>query len=642
MRLSTQIQNNDFVQFKEEIYRKLRLLENKFSSDFNSKISNVNSNFDKLDLKIKVNSQNINSLLDMVSKQNFDFQKINQFDDFKNKIDETFVSQQAQFKSLLNEISKMKDKYDTIIEKNLFVPGFIGPGAIYKSLSDYLIIQMEEFNKIRNQSEQNKKKVNDWEKNVLSIISKSLFRFQTFINNKNKQMVVDFEKRYDIYNTKILGVETELEKYQFKIDKILKNIQNEINEIIQNSKNNNENIENNFIEIEQKINSLIQDFESFKNLKIKEFHQISADKNTTSDNNIYFMKKKFGEIKDKNKSLNAINRDDRDDEHKNSSINNHHSQIIYNLGSPNRKTSYTQLSNKEVNKFPRLTNKLSDDQTNKESNKSNNNLDNHELVEKRNDNNKISDFKKFIISNNSRENSGNKRKNDKSTNIENQNSTSKINDLSKYKSLKEYDISIKKNESINEGMGKINIDGLFNGLKEAENKDDKNNEKIVIQSIMSSSSTEMNKIKSKQNNINPDLNKRDYINLKSFTSQKNYTTRNINKNIKNIKSGFQMNTNIDNNDLMAKIREYYENKRKYNEKKSTEKMVNCNVINLNLRELSKDKRGSSQSSPRNTFYSVNFQKINNDSNFGKTSYHFFSKKGRNIRSRSLNSSGNKK
>ena len=111
MRLSTQIQNDDFVQFKEEIYKKLRLLENKFSSDFNSKISNVNSNFDKLDLKIKVNSQNINSLFDMVSKQNFDFQKINQFDDFKNKIDETFASQQVQYKSLLHEISNMKDKY---------------------------------------------------------------------------------------------------------------------------------------------------------------------------------------------------------------------------------------------------------------------------------------------------------------------------------------------------------------------------------------------------------------------------------------------------------------------------------------------------------------------------------------------------
>ena len=124
-------------------------------------------------------------------------------------------------------------------------------------------------------------------------------------------------------------------------------------------------------------------------------------------------------------------------------------------------------------------------------------MDNLELAEKRNDKNKISDFKKFNISNNSRENSGNKRKNDKSNNIENQNSTSKINDLSKYKSLKEYDISTKKNESNSEGMGKINIDGLFNGLKGIENKEDKKNKKIVIQSIMSSSSTEMNKIKSR-------------------------------------------------------------------------------------------------------------------------------------------------
>ena len=43
-------------------------------------------------------------------------------------------------------------------------------------------------------------------------------------------------KRYDIYNTKILAVETELEKYQFKIDKILKNIENKINDIIQKRK----------------------------------------------------------------------------------------------------------------------------------------------------------------------------------------------------------------------------------------------------------------------------------------------------------------------------------------------------------------------------------------------------------------------
>ena len=64
-----------------------------------------------------------------------------------------------------------------------------------------------------------------------------------------------------------------------------------------------------------------------------------------------------------------------------------------------------------------------------------------------------------------------------------------------------------------------------------------------------------------------------------------------------------------------------------------EKINNNEVINLD-----DDNEGNQI---HNTFYSVNFQKINNDSNFGKTSYHFFSKKGRNIRSRSLNSSDNK-
>ena len=46
MQVSSQIQNDDFVKFKEEILKKMRLMENKFSSDFNSKKTNVNITFD--------------------------------------------------------------------------------------------------------------------------------------------------------------------------------------------------------------------------------------------------------------------------------------------------------------------------------------------------------------------------------------------------------------------------------------------------------------------------------------------------------------------------------------------------------------------------------------------------------------------
>ena len=668
MQVSSQIQNDDFVKFKEEILKKMRLMENKFSSDFNSKISNVNTTFDKMDLRIKVISQNINSLLEMVSKQNIDTDKLNQFDSFKNKTDQMFVSQKIQYKNILYEMNKMKDKYDNIIEKNLVIPGFIGPGAIYKSISEFLVYQYEEFNKIRNQSEQNKKKVGDWEKTAISIISNSLFRFQTSINNKNKEMAIDFEKRYDKFNNKILAVETELEKYQFKMDKVIKSVQSDIKEIITKRKDDNENMEKKLEEINQKIDSIFQDFESFKRLKYKIFSHNrtstikSIDNNAANDNNnIFFIKKNSLEIQEKNKSLNATNKEE-DQKNNSNTINNnneHVSQIFSGLNSPKRKSSLGELNNNnnevknnnEKNNFPKLIKKLSEERNNKELNKSNNqlnvsmkNLDSVKLVEKRNDTKKISNIRKINLSNNAsddkiiRENSKNKRKIDKSTNVDNQNTTTKLNELSKYNNLKEYNTSLKKNESSNDGMDKINIEGLLKNFGGTEKKD---TEKMFIQSLISSSSSEIKQIKSKQNNIKIELNNKDNINLKSFVAQKNYITRNLKKNPKNKKNDFKMNTNIEHNKIMSKIREFYDNRRKQNEIKSTEKIVDCNLINLNLGEISKFNKGSSQSSPRNTIYSSRFPKMSRETNFGKTSFQFFSKRGRNTRSRSLNNSSNK-
>ena len=102
-----------------------------------------------------------------------------------------------------------------------------------------------------------------------------------------------------------------------------------------------------------------------------------------------------------------------------------------------------------------------------------------------------------------------------------------------------------------------------------------------------------------------------------------------------------MNINIEQEKIMSKIREYYYNRKKLTEKKSTEKIVDCNVINLNLRNSSKNKRHSSHSTPRNTFYSSSYSKMNKIANFANTNYRFFTKREKYSRARSLNSSDNK-
>ena len=76
-----------------------------------------------------------------------------------------------------------------------------------------------------------------------------------------------------------------------------------------------------------------------------------------------------------------------------------------------------------------------------------------------------------------------------------------------------------------------------------------------------------------------------------------------------------------------------------NKKKTIEKMVDCNLINLNLRNSFHIH--SPHSSPRNTFYSINNSKTSRTSNLGKTHYGFFRNKERYTLSRSLISCENK-
>ena len=77
---------------------------------------------------------------------------------------------------------------------------------------------MDEFNKLRNSVLQNKKKVDEWEKTAINIISNALFKFQSHYNNKHRQTLVLIEKNKGILNDKILDLDTNIEKYTNKID----------------------------------------------------------------------------------------------------------------------------------------------------------------------------------------------------------------------------------------------------------------------------------------------------------------------------------------------------------------------------------------------------------------------------------------
>ena len=207
--------------------------------------------------------------------------------------------------------------------------------------------------------------------------------------------------------------------------------------------------------------------------------------------------------------------------------------------------------------------------------------------------------------------------------------------------IKDYDLILSKNDihycegSKSPESIKINANKIFsnknNGIAPINNKNSSQSSEEISNKTL--------KVNINQNNIKDS---QTYINLKSPNLY--FTKRPENNSLsKKIKVDLKMNINIQQQQIMSKIREYYSNRKIQIEKKSTEKMVDCNVINLNLKN-SKNNRQSSYSSPLSTFYSTtnsNFFSNKNNlreiTSFGKTIGAFYTRKERYTRSRSLNS-----
>ena len=362
----------NIIEFKEDIMKKFHILESNLKLEYNSKFTKINSNLEEIELKINTLSHNNNSLLDLISKQNINLEKINKLENLGNKADQTLLTQEIQIKNIFEEISKIKNDIYKIVSENLIIPGTVGPGSVYKNLTEYLIYQMDEFNKLRNSIVQNKKKVDDWEKTAINIISNALFKFQTHYNNKHRQTHILIEKNKGILTSKILGLETNIEKYQNKINKLLKQMDSEFQDGIQSmSKEKNKNIEElnkKIEELNSKLDFIAQNLNNKR--KISSSNSNNKENNISShfkidDENIIVGKKNILRlcnnsgsnefyINHQNKGNKVINKElNKDDEKNNNSFifknNNNDASQIYSssMNSTKRKNSSNQFINNE-------------------------------------------------------------------------------------------------------------------------------------------------------------------------------------------------------------------------------------------------------------------------------------------------------
>ena len=386
----------DYIEFKDEIMKRIRLLENKLSSDFNSKFSQISLGFEKLDMKINSITQNNNSLLGLITNQNFNYEKFEELEEFKLKAEQNLLTHEIKIKNIIQELEKLKIRYDKILNDNLIVPGYVGPGSQHKNLADYVIYQINEFQKIRNDTEQTRNKVDNSSRIALNAVNTSFAQFQRYTDEKNKDTRVMLERRYNQFSDKILELEMELNKYQFKIEKQMKPIQGDIQKLIKLRNDPEFNNEKKFEDLNKKLNNMLEEFDIMKSTnkewdsKIINYGQTNNssellnsknnskykvfNKSNNELKNYNFLKFNSQSRKTKNSSKNIML---YDNEVKNSSIiNSGLPKVNKELGSPQKSTF--SKNQKEDEKY-----------NNNENNNSNNIFEEQNFINKKNHNQKV-------------------------------------------------------------------------------------------------------------------------------------------------------------------------------------------------------------------------------------------------------------
>jgi len=693
-------QKNELLEFKNEILGEIRLIEKKFVSEFNTKFTEINTTFKEMDLRLDTISQNNNSLLDLISKKNMNFDKLEELDIFKNKTEETLITQKIEFENIFQEIEQLNKKYEKIVKENLIVTGYIGLGYKYKNLGEYLIYNMNEIDKLRYDTQQNKIKVVNWEKSAKEIVSSSLLRFETYTDNKYKRINAIFEQNLSKLNKKMIDLETEINKYQYEIDILMNSMKNDKQKILKDKNNNIENFEKKLEELNKKLNLLIPNRDSFNKNR---FRSPEKRKNNNKDtllllsenNQMYKSNKNIQRINKKKADSNLMNQLNgrnqknvvhfKDEKNYSSNIfndNNDFSQIFSDFESQKKKDSFAQVN---INNENYINLESSPKSIIKKINiKGRNNNNEQKLIVKTNFENlkqneigkdfqlnktkSLANFKKYEVQEEKNPQNINKfkiinkspqRKQKKiiTKNIDDNNLI--ITDGKSHIDIKNIINAKTHRVQINRRNKTIDENPLNNNEKDRRLTINKNKEiirnthpynlkknilhdsiptkdkRFISSNDSNENETLENKIINIKENINED-NIKENINLKSLITPKSnlniYQQRNNTpfKNIK-LKKDLQLNVNLDHPCITTKIREYYRNKRDQMDHKIIRRIVDCNLINLHLKNLTQ----------KNFFYSPKSQNMDKVSNFGKTNNKFFSKRERYTYAKSVNNSDNK-
>ena len=227
-------------QFKEDMLKNLHDLESRLSSQISNKELSFKNNYNEFTSKMNTLMENNKEIVTNLVMQKLKLEKISELESFKNKVDGMLITHEVRIKNNIEEISKIKTKYDKIISENLFVSGFIGTACQFRNLSEYLSYNISEVSKIKMEKDQLKKDLKDLKgkidglmKNMITLNDNSVKLCNKYTDNKQVEFRKILEAGQNEMNSKSLEMRTMIVKFTNEIEHKITELKTEFNKMLE-------------------------------------------------------------------------------------------------------------------------------------------------------------------------------------------------------------------------------------------------------------------------------------------------------------------------------------------------------------------------------------------------------------------------
>ena len=230
--------SKEIINMKELFLKELHEMDLSFKKDLEKILTSIDQknkeNEGKINLTIKKNEQ----LYYKMIKEKNEIEKIGPLLISHKKLNDIVISHELKMKELNLTNQRLTSNYDRIILDNLTVPGYIGNSCPYPTLSEYILHNINEIEKIKTGQEVSKKILDDFRykidnlmKNILNLLDNSIKRCNIYTDKKQKYLEEFVENKFVEINEKNVDLRAQIFTDINAINQHVDNFESQIKEV---------------------------------------------------------------------------------------------------------------------------------------------------------------------------------------------------------------------------------------------------------------------------------------------------------------------------------------------------------------------------------------------------------------------------